>query len=368
MGSKQEVSTNPVRTDTPEGIRHLGGKRWQVTRDHYAVLKQHGFAGIEGGKHWVQFAGDHGACFVPDVELVDEWDDEQKVVDLCHLIEGTASPDEFSNDELLRLGIGREISGPLSDDQVIREARERLAEIKGKQVQAKIAIGDTVRHVNACADEGTSTVITMNPEGTFAEVRFNDTGAIRTCKTSQLVIVGPDGTDVERSTQDRRRELQAIADSEVEGTQVLDEMGTERIVKALEQDLDGMTASEIATAANDRLAEIEGEDDAARIASTDDRSPGRITVDEMADEHGAAGQPGSDYIEALEDRLISMIDDVGEAMTQIYNIASESLSGPGEPRDRDLNQLEWNKAKLERIANIAEAREPDEDYKSEADR
>lgn len=110
------------------------------------------------------------------IEEVSRPDDERRTIakaELGRLITGLVDPDEFSNDELLALGIGREVDGPLSDEQVIREAEERLAEIEGK----------------------------------------------------------------------------------------------------------------------------------------DDRSPGRITVDEMADEHDAADQPGSDYIEALEDRLVEAIND-----------------------------------------------------------
>jgi hypothetical protein len=50
--------------------------------------------------------------------------------DLERLADGEASPDEFSNDELLRLGIGYGVPGPLSDERVRREAGERLAELR----------------------------------------------------------------------------------------------------------------------------------------------------------------------------------------------------------------------------------------------
>lgn len=97
-----------------------------------------------------------------------------------------------------------------------------------------------------------------------------------------------------------------------------------------------------------------------------DPTPGQTTVREMAAEVGYAQAHNVDeedreslfaFAEALETRLISMIDDVGEAMTQIYGIASESVIG-----DDRSHELGWAKMKLQRIANIAEAREPDEEW------
>lgn len=51
----------------------------------------------------------------------------ERVADLSRVADGHG--DEFSNDELLRLGIGYGVAGPLSDEQMRREALEALAEL-----------------------------------------------------------------------------------------------------------------------------------------------------------------------------------------------------------------------------------------------
>jgi hypothetical protein len=126
--------------------------------------------------------------------------------------------------------------------------------------------------------------------------------------------------------------------------------------------------------------ELSEEDDAPRLgelvsyitvivkaveAGVDDRSLGQVTVDELADEcdydprdFEGRGDSLVDYKDALESRLASMIDDVGEALSQIYQLASEVpfvIGADPRPETMLLNRME-------RIANIAENRRPDEDW------
>lgn len=56
----------------------------------------------------------------------------QDTADLQRIADGFG--DEYNNDELLRLGIGYGIPGPLSDEQVRREAAERLSELSGSEL------------------------------------------------------------------------------------------------------------------------------------------------------------------------------------------------------------------------------------------
>jgi len=70
-----------------------------------------------------------------DTKRLDAEVAEDEARDLERITEGfglTFDGDEYSNDELLRLGIGYGIPGPLSDEQVRREAAEILSELETK--------------------------------------------------------------------------------------------------------------------------------------------------------------------------------------------------------------------------------------------
>jgi hypothetical protein len=69
--------------------------------------------------------------------------DRDKVAELRAIVDAEVPIEQWSNDELLALGIGHGISGPLSDEQVVREARERLTEIEGGSVLLMRAESDT---------------------------------------------------------------------------------------------------------------------------------------------------------------------------------------------------------------------------------
>ncbi|HET7455378.1 MAG TPA: hypothetical protein VFJ76_07655 [Solirubrobacterales bacterium] len=69
-----------------------------------------------------------------DIKQLDAEVQQDEIADLKRIAEGfglTFDGDEYSNDELLRLGIGIGIPGALSDEQVRREAAEILSELEG---------------------------------------------------------------------------------------------------------------------------------------------------------------------------------------------------------------------------------------------
>lgn len=63
-------------------------------------------------------------------ESVEQEETESKVTDLEAIIDGAIPIEQWSNDELLHLGIGYGVPGALSEDRIVTEARERLAELK----------------------------------------------------------------------------------------------------------------------------------------------------------------------------------------------------------------------------------------------
>lgn len=83
---------------------------------------------VDASRFWDEIGG-------PAVDWLESHVTAQKIEagwgELERLADGEASAGEFSNDELLRLGIGYGVPGPLSDERVRREAGERLAELRG---------------------------------------------------------------------------------------------------------------------------------------------------------------------------------------------------------------------------------------------
>lgn len=70
-------------------------------------------------------------------------------------------------------------------------------------------------------------------------------------------------------------------------------------------------------------------------AEVDTRSPGRITADEMADEHGD-NHPGNDFTDALEERMVEAIDELqrvraalGDVRGTVPSIAAVAMKDHG---------------------------------------
>src|SRR4029077_1695312 len=88
----------------------------------------------ESGKTIARFAEreDAGAFLYPDAD--DQEDRDDKIASLKRIlddVEMALDPEYgFNNDELLELGIGYGIPGPLSNEQVRREAAAILAELE----------------------------------------------------------------------------------------------------------------------------------------------------------------------------------------------------------------------------------------------